>query len=146
VWPLVRWVTGFVLQCMSPYWHIWRPHRAVAASAQESWGQPARREALGARRHVGDAGDACRQAATTYAQRIAHPLPRRRRHEDRFICDNGFNIVASATRAGHKLIAVVFGEATVQERGLRAANLLEHGFRTYAWKALFCHRHSKQSE
>src|SRR5262249_31176361 len=54
-----------------------------------------------------------------------------------FICDSGFNIVASATRAGHKLIAVVFGEATVQERGLRAANLLEHGFRTYAWKALF---------
>jgi D-alanyl-D-alanine carboxypeptidase len=54
-----------------------------------------------------------------------------------FICDSGFNIVASATRAEHKLIAVVFGEATVQERGLRTANLLEHGFRTYAWKALF---------
>jgi D-alanyl-D-alanine carboxypeptidase len=54
-----------------------------------------------------------------------------------FICDSGFNIVASATRASHKLIAVVFGEATVQGRGLRAANLLEHGFRTYAWKALF---------
>jgi D-alanyl-D-alanine carboxypeptidase len=54
-----------------------------------------------------------------------------------FICDSGFNVVASATRAGHKLIAVVFGEATVQDRGLRAANLLEHGFRTYAWKALF---------
>jgi D-alanyl-D-alanine carboxypeptidase len=54
-----------------------------------------------------------------------------------FICDSGFNIVASATRADHKLIAVVFGEATVQERGLRTANLLEHGFRTYAWKALF---------
>jgi len=54
-----------------------------------------------------------------------------------FICDSGFNIVASATRADHKLIAVVFGEATVQERGLRTANLLEHGFRTYAWKAQF---------
>jgi D-alanyl-D-alanine carboxypeptidase len=54
-----------------------------------------------------------------------------------FICDSGFNIVASATRANHKLIAVVFGEATIQERSLRAANLLEHGFSTYAWKALF---------
>ena len=54
-----------------------------------------------------------------------------------FICDSGFNIVASATRANHKLIAVVFGEATIQERSLRAVNLLEHGFRTYAWKALF---------
>jgi D-alanyl-D-alanine carboxypeptidase len=54
-----------------------------------------------------------------------------------FICDSGFNIVASATRGSHKLIAVVLGEATIQERGIRAANLLEHGFRTYAWKALF---------
>ena len=54
-----------------------------------------------------------------------------------FICDSGFNIVASATRANHRMIAVVFGEATIHERGLRAANLLEHGFRTYAWKELF---------
>src|SRR5262245_41005070 len=54
-----------------------------------------------------------------------------------FICDSGFNVVVSATRASHKLIAVVLGEATVQERSARAASLLEHGFRTYAWKALF---------
>jgi D-alanyl-D-alanine carboxypeptidase len=54
-----------------------------------------------------------------------------------FICASGFNLVASATRASHKLIAVVLGEATDQERSLRAANLLEHGFRTYAWKSLF---------
>jgi len=54
-----------------------------------------------------------------------------------FICDSGFNLVASATRTSHKLIAVVLGEATVQNRSLRAANLLEHGFRTYAWKSLF---------
>jgi len=45
--------------------------------------------------------------------------------------------VASATRASHKLIAVVLGEATFQARSLRAANLLEYGFRTYAWKSLF---------
>jgi D-alanyl-D-alanine carboxypeptidase len=54
-----------------------------------------------------------------------------------FICDSGFNVVASATRGGHKLIAVVLGEATGRERSVRAANLLEHGFETSAWKALF---------
>ena len=47
-----------------------------------------------------------------------------------FICDSGFNVVASATREGHKLIAVVLGEATGGERSVRAANLLEHGFQT----------------
>jgi D-alanyl-D-alanine carboxypeptidase len=54
-----------------------------------------------------------------------------------FICDSGFNVVASATREGHKLIAVVLGEATGGERSTRAANLLEHGFRTIKWKELF---------
>ena len=53
-----------------------------------------------------------------------------------FICDSGFNVVASATREGHKLIAVVLGEATGQERSIRAANLLQHGFQTYGWKSL----------
>ena len=57
-----------------------------------------------------------------------------------FICDSGFNVVASATRAGHKLIAVVLGEATGQERSVRAAGLLEHGFRTHRWKSLFTPR------
>ena len=33
-----------------------------------------------------------------------------------FICDSGFNVVASATRDGRKLIAVVLGEATGGER------------------------------
>jgi len=54
-----------------------------------------------------------------------------------FICDSGFNIVASATREGRKLVAVVLGEPTGRERSLRAASLLEHGFQTHAWKALF---------
>jgi D-alanyl-D-alanine carboxypeptidase len=54
-----------------------------------------------------------------------------------FICDSGFNVVASATRKGQKLVAVVLGEATGQERSVRAANLLEHGFRTRQWKSLF---------
>lgn len=54
-----------------------------------------------------------------------------------FICDSGFNVVASATRDGHKLVAVVLGETTGMERSQRAATLLEHGFMTYSWKTLF---------
>jgi D-alanyl-D-alanine carboxypeptidase len=54
-----------------------------------------------------------------------------------FTCDSGFNVVASATRDGHKLIAVVLGEKTAGQRSLRASSLLEHGFQTYDWKALF---------
>jgi len=54
-----------------------------------------------------------------------------------FICDSGFNVVASATRDGKRLVAVVLGEATGRERTTRAASLLEHGFQTQAWKMLF---------
>ena len=54
-----------------------------------------------------------------------------------FICDSGFNVVASATRNGQKLIAVVLGETTRHERSARAANLLQHGFQTHRWKSMF---------
>ncbi|MDX2201767.1 MAG: D-alanyl-D-alanine carboxypeptidase family protein [Hyphomicrobiaceae bacterium] len=54
-----------------------------------------------------------------------------------FICDSGYNVVASATRDGHKLVAVVLGEVTGNDRALRAASLLEHGFMTYNWKLAF---------
>ena len=54
-----------------------------------------------------------------------------------FICDSGFNVVASATRDGQRLMAVVLGEATGAERTVRAAALLEHGFQNLGWKALF---------
>jgi D-alanyl-D-alanine carboxypeptidase len=54
-----------------------------------------------------------------------------------FICDSGYNVVASATRDGHKLVAVVLGEVTSNDRALRAASLLEHGFMTYGWKTMF---------
>jgi D-alanyl-D-alanine carboxypeptidase len=54
-----------------------------------------------------------------------------------FICDAGFNMVASATRDGHRLIAVVLGSPTGNDRAERAASLLEHGFQTVGWKALF---------
>ncbi|MEW5963261.1 MAG: D-alanyl-D-alanine carboxypeptidase family protein, partial [Pseudomonadota bacterium] len=54
-----------------------------------------------------------------------------------FICDSGFNVVASATRDGTRLMAVVLGEPTGHDRSLRAASLLEHGFQQYGWKTLF---------
>jgi D-alanyl-D-alanine carboxypeptidase len=54
-----------------------------------------------------------------------------------FICDSGYNVVASATRDDHKLVAVVLGELTGRERSIRAASLLEHGFQMLGWKSLF---------
>ncbi|MGE0698707.1 MAG: D-alanyl-D-alanine carboxypeptidase family protein [Hyphomicrobiaceae bacterium] len=54
-----------------------------------------------------------------------------------FICDSGFNVVASATRDDRRLIAVVLGEPSGRDRTLRAAALLDHGFETVAWKAAF---------
>jgi D-alanyl-D-alanine carboxypeptidase len=54
-----------------------------------------------------------------------------------FICDSGYNLVASATRDGRKLMAVVLGEASGGARAVRAASLLEHGFQQYAWKHMF---------
>lgn len=54
-----------------------------------------------------------------------------------FICDSGYNVVASATRDGRQLMAVVLGEPTGRERKVRAASLLEHGFQQYGWKTFF---------
>ena len=54
-----------------------------------------------------------------------------------FICDSGFNVVASATRDGRKLIAVVLGDQSGRDRNVRAASLLEHGFQMQGWKQLF---------
>ena len=54
-----------------------------------------------------------------------------------FICDAGFNMVASATRDGRQLMAVVLGEPSGHERAVHAASLLDHGFQTYGWKVLF---------
>ena len=54
-----------------------------------------------------------------------------------FICDSGFNIVASATRDGRRLVAVVLGEPSIASRRDRAANLLENGFKRYFWKSVF---------
>src|SRR6516165_4835282 len=47
-----------------------------------------------------------------------------------FICAAGFNLVASATRNGRRLIAVVLGAPSSAARALKAAQLLERGFNT----------------
>ena len=44
-----------------------------------------------------------------------------------FICASGYNLVASATRNGKRLIAVVLGASSGQQRAVRAAQLLERG-------------------
>jgi D-alanyl-D-alanine carboxypeptidase len=54
-----------------------------------------------------------------------------------FICDSGFNVVASATRDGHKLVAVILGESSIASRRERAVDLLDNGFKRYFWKSLF---------
>jgi D-alanyl-D-alanine carboxypeptidase len=45
-----------------------------------------------------------------------------------FICASGFNLVATATRDGRRLIAVVLGAPSSAARALKAAQLLERGF------------------
>ena len=45
-----------------------------------------------------------------------------------FICASGFNLVATATRNGRRLIAVVLGAPSSKARGIAAAELLESGF------------------
>ena len=45
-----------------------------------------------------------------------------------FICASGYNLVASATRDGRRLIAVVLGASSGKMRAVRAAQLLERGF------------------
>ena len=45
-----------------------------------------------------------------------------------FICASGYNVVASATRNGRRLIAVVLGAWSGAVRAQKAAQLLERGF------------------
>jgi len=45
-----------------------------------------------------------------------------------FICASGYNLVASATRNGKRLIAVVLGSTSGTDRTVRAAQLLDDGF------------------
>jgi D-alanyl-D-alanine carboxypeptidase len=53
-----------------------------------------------------------------------------------FICASGFNLVATATRRGRRLIAVVLGAPSSPVRAEKAARLLESGFNnsgTLSW-------------
>ena len=45
-----------------------------------------------------------------------------------FICASGFNLVASATRNGKRLIAIVLGAQSSAQRAAKAAQLLERNF------------------
>jgi D-alanyl-D-alanine carboxypeptidase len=45
-----------------------------------------------------------------------------------FICASGYNLVATATRNGKRLVAVVLGSSSGQARAVKAAQLLERGF------------------
>jgi D-alanyl-D-alanine carboxypeptidase len=46
-----------------------------------------------------------------------------------FICASGFNLVASATRDNRRLIAVVLGAPSSAVRAIKAAKMLEQGFK-----------------
>jgi D-alanyl-D-alanine carboxypeptidase len=52
-----------------------------------------------------------------------------------FICASGYNLVGSATRNGHRLIAIVFGAYSGKARTQEVAELLERGFESgpLAW-------------
>jgi D-alanyl-D-alanine carboxypeptidase len=45
-----------------------------------------------------------------------------------FICASGFNLVATATRGGKRLVAIVLGASSGAARAVKAAQLLEEGF------------------
>jgi D-alanyl-D-alanine carboxypeptidase len=45
-----------------------------------------------------------------------------------FICASGYNLVASATRNGRRLIAIVLGASSGKARAMRAMQMLDRGF------------------
>jgi D-alanyl-D-alanine carboxypeptidase len=45
-----------------------------------------------------------------------------------FVCASGYNLVASATRNGRRLIAVVLGASSGKARAMRAMQMLDRGF------------------
>jgi D-alanyl-D-alanine carboxypeptidase len=48
-----------------------------------------------------------------------------------FICASGYNMIASATRSGRTMMAVVFGATSSGQRNETAARLLDQGFATW---------------
>ena len=45
-----------------------------------------------------------------------------------FVCESGFNLIATATRAGRTVVAIVMGEKDAHSRAIAAAALLDEGF------------------
>jgi D-alanyl-D-alanine carboxypeptidase len=45
-----------------------------------------------------------------------------------FICSGGFNVVASATRGGRRIVTVIMGQPSARERDVKAADLFDYGF------------------
>ena len=78
-----------------------------------------------------------RQADHAHANGLLVSFPGADGMKTGFICDSGYNVVASATRDGRRLVAVVLGEQSRAMRRVRATDLLENGFKRYFWKSLF---------
>ena len=74
-------------------------------------------------------GDPVWPARGAQLQSAARPLSGHRRHEDRLYLCSGFNLVATATRDNKQLIAVVLGAPSGAARAVKAAEMLESGFR-----------------
>jgi len=49
-----------------------------------------------------------------------------------FTCPAGFNLVASATKSGRRIVVVVFGDSSARVRTAHAADLLDHAFASSA--------------
>ncbi|WP_267428111.1 D-alanyl-D-alanine carboxypeptidase family protein [Methylobacterium sp. GC_Met_2] len=45
-----------------------------------------------------------------------------------FICSGGFNVVATATRNGRRIVTIVMGQPTPRERDVKAADLFDYAF------------------
>ena len=45
-----------------------------------------------------------------------------------FICSGGFNVVATATRNDHRIVAIVMGQPSPRERDVKTADLFDYGF------------------
>lgn len=54
-----------------------------------------------------------------------------------FTCSAGYNIVASASRDGRRLIAIILGEKSSGKRSAKAQVLIEYGFKMLEWKLMF---------
>ncbi len=50
-----------------------------------------------------------------------------------FICASGFNVVATASRNGRRLLVVVLGSYSATERTIKAASLFDKGFSDFGW-------------